>query len=103
MCLACLVGMACAWSLSRFPERFEVEVWESLAQAGGVASTCTIEGGVCQEVWKAQRVWRACSGMLLGSSLSGANMCPTEACHAQPTFCCRLVPACLPYRLAHCR
>jgi hypothetical protein len=41
-------GMACAWSLSRFPERFEVEVWESLAQTGGVASTCAIEEGARQ-------------------------------------------------------
>ena len=40
--------MACAWSLSRFPERFEVEVWESLAQTGGVASTCAIDGGAAQ-------------------------------------------------------
>lgn len=37
--------MACAWSLSRFPERFEVEVWESLPYVGGVASTCAIDGG----------------------------------------------------------
>lgn len=38
-------GMACAWSLSRFPERFEVEVWEALPETGGVASTCAIDGG----------------------------------------------------------
>ena len=37
--------MACAWSLSRFPERFEVEVWEALQYVGGVASTCAINGG----------------------------------------------------------
>ena len=35
-------GMACAWSLSRFPERFEVEVWEALPETGGVASTCAV-------------------------------------------------------------
>lgn len=39
--------MACAWSLSRFPERFEVEVWEALQETGGVASTCAIDGGEC--------------------------------------------------------
>lgn len=38
-------GMACAWSLSRFPERFDVEVWEALPETGGVASTCAINGG----------------------------------------------------------
>lgn len=40
-----VAGMACAWSLSRFPERFEVEVWEALPETGGVASTCAIDGG----------------------------------------------------------
>ncbi|KAI7841052.1 hypothetical protein COHA_005280 [Chlorella ohadii] len=40
-----VAGMACAWSLSRFPERFEVEVWEALPYVGGVASTCAIDGG----------------------------------------------------------
>jgi predicted NAD/FAD-binding protein len=40
-----VAGMACAWSLSRFPERFEVEVWESLPYVGGVASSCAIAGG----------------------------------------------------------
>ncbi|PSC67108.1 flavincontaining amine [Micractinium conductrix] len=40
-----VAGMACAWSLSRFPDRFDVEVWEELAQAGGVASSCAIDGG----------------------------------------------------------
>ena len=40
-----LAGMVCAWSLSRFPERFEVEVWETLPEVGGVASTCAIDGG----------------------------------------------------------
>lgn len=37
--------MACAWSLSRFPDRFHVEVWEALPETGGVASTCAIDGG----------------------------------------------------------
>lgn len=32
-------GMACAWSLGRFPDRFEVEVWEALPQPGGVATS----------------------------------------------------------------
>jgi predicted NAD/FAD-binding protein len=35
-------GLAAAWSLSRFPERYEVELWEALPEIGGVASTCTI-------------------------------------------------------------
>ena len=38
-------GMAAAWSLSRHPDRFEVEVWEALPDTGGVASTCTVSGG----------------------------------------------------------
>lgn len=46
-CKAAPAGMACAWSLSRFPERFEVEVWETLPETGGVASTCAIDGGAC--------------------------------------------------------
>lgn len=41
-------GMACAWSLSRFPDRFAVEVWEALPEVGGVASTCAINGGACK-------------------------------------------------------
>lgn len=35
-------GMACAWSLARFPERFDVELWESNPVAGGVASSCEV-------------------------------------------------------------
>ncbi|GLC40783.1 hypothetical protein PLESTB_000023200 [Pleodorina starrii] len=38
-------GTSCAWSLSRFPERFEVEVWEALPVPGGVASSCTVKEG----------------------------------------------------------
>ncbi|PNW72005.1 hypothetical protein CHLRE_16g686400v5 [Chlamydomonas reinhardtii] len=38
-------GTACAWSLSRFPERYEVEVWESLPVPGGVASSCKVKDG----------------------------------------------------------
>ncbi|PNH12817.1 hypothetical protein TSOC_000181 [Tetrabaena socialis] len=38
-------GTACAWSLSRFPGRFEVEVWEALPVPGGVASSCTVKDG----------------------------------------------------------
>lgn len=37
--------MAAAWSLSRFPQRFEVEVWEALPEVGGVASTCPVQAG----------------------------------------------------------
>ncbi|GIL79652.1 hypothetical protein Vretimale_12249 [Volvox reticuliferus] len=38
-------GTACAWSLSRFPERFDVEVWEALPVPGGVASSCSVKDG----------------------------------------------------------
>lgn len=38
-------GIACAWSLSRFPERFEVEVWEALPVPGGVASSLSVKDG----------------------------------------------------------
>jgi predicted NAD/FAD-binding protein len=34
--------MACAWSLTRQPEAFEVELWEALAVTGGVASTVAV-------------------------------------------------------------
>ena len=37
--------MACAWSLSLHPDKFDVEVWEALPEPGGVASTCEIRGG----------------------------------------------------------
>ncbi|KAL4852729.1 hypothetical protein ACK3TF_006201 [Chlorella vulgaris] len=40
-----VAGMACAWSLSRYPERFYVEVVESLPETGGVASTCAVSTG----------------------------------------------------------
>ena len=43
-------GMSAAWSLSRFPDRFDVTVCEKKAQAGGVATTERIEvapGVVC--------------------------------------------------------
>lgn len=36
-------GMACAWSLSRFPDKFEVQVWEEKEVPGGVATTETIQ------------------------------------------------------------
>lgn len=42
--LSTIPGMACAWSLSRFPDQFEVTVLESLPNVGGVASTCGIAG-----------------------------------------------------------
>lgn len=38
-------GTACAWSLSRFPERFDVHVWEALSVPGGVASSRSVKGG----------------------------------------------------------
>jgi predicted NAD/FAD-binding protein len=38
-------GLAAAWSLSRFPEKYEVELWESLPNVGGVASTCSVGAG----------------------------------------------------------
>ncbi|KAG2501770.1 hypothetical protein HYH03_000270 [Edaphochlamys debaryana] len=38
-------GISCAWSLSRYPERYEVEVWEALPVPGGVASSCTVRDG----------------------------------------------------------
>jgi predicted NAD/FAD-binding protein len=37
-------GMACAWSLARFPDKFDVTVLETLPEVGGVASTCAIAG-----------------------------------------------------------
>lgn len=37
-----VAGTAAAWSLSRFPEKYEVEVLEALPNIGGVASTCAI-------------------------------------------------------------
>lgn len=38
-------GTACAWSLSRFPDKFEVHVWEALPVPGGVASSCKVKDG----------------------------------------------------------
>ena len=38
-------GTACAWSLSRFPDQFDVHVWEALAVPGGVASSCKVKDG----------------------------------------------------------
>ena len=41
-----IAGLAAAWSLSRYPDKYEVvEVWEALPEAGGVASTCSIGNG----------------------------------------------------------
>lgn len=57
-------GMACAWSLSRFPERFAVEVWEALGQVGGVASTCAIDGGALSALCAGRRRWLWCGGSL---------------------------------------
>ena len=37
-------GMAAAWSLSRFPDRYEVDVFEPSSVAGGVACTLKHEG-----------------------------------------------------------
>jgi predicted NAD/FAD-binding protein len=42
-------GMACAWSLSRHPDMFEVTVLESLSAVGGVASTCEV-GDACDAI-----------------------------------------------------
>jgi len=36
-------GLSCAWSLSRFPEKFEVDVWEALPEPGGVATSCSVK------------------------------------------------------------
>jgi hypothetical protein len=41
-----LAGTASAWSLSRFPERFEVHVWEALPVPGGVASSLRVKDGL---------------------------------------------------------
>eukprot|EP00741_Cyanophora_paradoxa_P006042 tig00000981_g5860.t1 len=38
-------GVAAAWSLARFPEKFEVHVFEKAACAGGVATSVDIGGG----------------------------------------------------------
>jgi len=38
-------GTACAWSLSRFPDKFEVHVWEALPVPGGVASSRKVKDG----------------------------------------------------------
>ena len=38
-------GTAAAWSLGRYPDRFDVEVWEKESKAGGVATTEDILGG----------------------------------------------------------
>lgn len=39
-------GMACAWSLSRFPDKFDVDVWEALPNTGGVATTSKVGEGM---------------------------------------------------------
>lgn len=94
-------GMACAWSLSRFPDRFEVEVWESLAHTGGVASTCAIEGGAPQPA-----IFLLVSTLLFASQQSAASSC--RAAHLPtadrpppggglpvclPALPCRLLPS----------
>lgn len=38
-------GTACAWSLSRTPENYDVHVWEALPVPGGVASSCKVKDG----------------------------------------------------------
>lgn len=38
-------GMACAWSLARFQEKFDVHVWEAAPQAGGVATSEELKTG----------------------------------------------------------
>ena len=43
-------GVAAAWSLSRFPEKFQVELWEALPEIGGVASTCPLGDGSNDEI-----------------------------------------------------
>ena len=35
-------GMACAWSLSRFPDRFDVHVFEREGVIGGAATSDTV-------------------------------------------------------------
>jgi len=35
-------GMAAAWSLCRFPDKFQVELWDALPTTGGVASTVQV-------------------------------------------------------------
>ena len=37
-------GMAAAYSLARFPDKFTVSLYEGLPEVGGVASTCKIPG-----------------------------------------------------------
>lgn len=39
-------GTAAAYSLSRCPEKFDVQVWEKSSVPGGVATTSEIKGGV---------------------------------------------------------
>ena len=38
-----VAGMSAAWSLSRYPDKFDVTVYEKKSQAGGVATTESIE------------------------------------------------------------
>ena len=35
--------MSAAWALSRHPDRFDVEVWEAAAVAGGVATSIALK------------------------------------------------------------
>lgn len=39
-------GTAAAFSLSRCPEKFDVQVWEKASVPGGVACSSEIKGGV---------------------------------------------------------
>lgn len=39
-------GTAAAYSLSRCPEKFDVQVWEKSSVPGGVATTSEIKGGI---------------------------------------------------------
>lgn len=47
--LLSIPGTACAWSLSRSPEKFDVHLWEALPVPGGVASSCKVKDGECPD------------------------------------------------------
>lgn len=96
-------GMACAWSLSRFPERFAVEVWEALPEVGGVASTCAIDGGAPPARAGLRRV-------LGGTAEAADNSAPAFGgaleLSAALRGSCELCTGCLAQRAAallHCR
>lgn len=61
-------GTACAWSLSRYPERFDVHVWEALPTPGGVASSCKIKNGE-------RGARRMIQGMLMQQARAACRSC----------------------------